>query len=335
MTLCCLRLQRRINRAAQRHAGGSRLRVARAAAVDLRAAGRHGRAIYGPLRALGGPAQRPVGGESPAADRRWAAAPTQTNRHTNQRTALRPRRLPALLCLAAPALARQRPSGSARRHDKHARTRTDPRATIIHTRLCTRTHTNTHALSHSHLHTHPPHAHNHARACTHQARRCWRCRPPPCRAARAGCSRDARTHARTHAPWPTSWRSDHGALDASCACLTGAMHRMRMSPPHTGAANASTPSTLRRRTAFHAAYGRRTHCSTSALARASLTRCHGPQPAALRAARSILVRLPRRSATFRCCRLGIPLTAVETPTAPIVGRVPAAARSVFSAKTRS
>jgi hypothetical protein len=58
------------------------------------------------------------------------------------------------------------------------------------------------------------------------------------------------------------------------------------------------------------------------------------------AARSILVRPPRRSAADRCCRLGscsgISLTAVETPMAPIVGRIPAAAaRSVFSAKTRS
>jgi hypothetical protein len=155
----------------------------------------------------------------------------QTNKQAHKQT-----QKPALLFLAAPALVRQRPSGSARGHDKrHAHrpanrhnTQTHARKqTNTHTRLRTRKHTHTRTLSHSHLHTHPPHAnkHTHAHAHTARTRRCRRCTPTPCRTARAGCSRDARTHALTHA---RTLAVGPSALDASCTCLGVAMHRMRM-----------------------------------------------------------------------------------------------------------
>ncbi len=245
--------------------------MARAASAAVGAAGRHGRAIYGPLRALGGPAPPPVGGKSPAADRRWAAAPTQNkqpNKPSIKQTALRPRRLPALLRLAAPALVRERPSGSARGRTQ-ARTRTDTRIhtpadarTHAHKHTHANTHTDTrahaHAHSHTHIYTRPhlTHADTYAHTHTTRTRRCRRYTPTPCRTARAGCSRHARTHARTHARmhacgWTTRARCEFTRASAARCTACGCNGRTRVPPTR-----ARRVCTLRRRTAFHAAYGR-------------------------------------------------------------------------------
>jgi hypothetical protein len=206
--------------------------------------------------------RRPVGGESPAADRRWAAAPTQTkrtNRHAN----------------------RQCPSGSARRRTQaraHTRTDTQYTHTQTHARMRTHarkhTHTNTHtdsrthARAHTHIctRTHLMHTDTYAHTHTTRTRSCRRSRPKPCRAARAGCCRDARTHECTHAraharmhvsaictacgcngrarlpptrasrmastPLTGDVLMRHSLSRASCACLGGAMHCMRIKRAH-------------------------------------------------------------------------------------------------------
>jgi hypothetical protein len=125
-----LRLQRGINRAAQRHARLSRCRVARAAAAAEVTAGRHGCAIYGPLRALGGPSQG-------KARRRIGAGPPHRHK-PNERTDTQTN-IPLCARHAAPSLVRQCRSGSAHTHT-HTHTLTFAHAPTSRTQTHAYTH---------------------------------------------------------------------------------------------------------------------------------------------------------------------------------------------------
>ena len=98
--------------------------------------------------------------------------------------------------------------------------------------VVTARHANTHTRTrtHSHSHTPQPHAHRHSRACTHHAHTQMQAPHTDTVQDRARRLFSARTHARTHArTWAhASFRSDRARSMRVCACLGGAMHRMRM-----------------------------------------------------------------------------------------------------------
>ncbi len=183
--------------------------------------------MYGPLRALGGRS------EGKARRRIALGRRTDTNKPTLEQTnRFAPAPMTCPRCCASrrwhwSASVHQVRHADARTHaHRHANTHTCRRTharTQTHTREHTHRHTRTrtHSHSHSHLHTHPPHAHRHSRAYTHHANTQMqalhsdtvqdRTQPDPCT--------HARTHARTLAH---TLPVGPCALDAICACLSGA-----------------------------------------------------------------------------------------------------------------